>query len=129
MPIFPADLVISLFCRGMNPSRFSLTIYSTTKPSCKSKFLNICFKFIILFPTFFKSIRMFKQTINYFNMAVVRRGTTFNQVKPISCETNLQQFFAARGRTIKCLIGRILAFGFIYLFSTVNIECKNLMIT
>jgi len=43
------------------------------------------------FLTFFNSIGMFKETINYFNvMAVVRRGITFNQVKPISSVTNLQ---------------------------------------
>jgi len=40
--------------------------------------------------TFFDSIGMLKQTINYFNVAVGRRGITFNQVKPISSVTNLQ---------------------------------------
>jgi len=64
---------------------------------------------------------MFKQTINYFNVAVVRRGIAFNQVKPISGVTNLQQFFAARGRTIKSLIiASILDHGFVFLFATVK---------
>jgi len=81
----------------------------------------VSFQFSILFLTFLNSIRLFKQTINYFNVAVAWRGITFNQVKPISCETNLKQFFAARGRTIKCLIGWILTFGLVFLLSTVKI--------
>jgi len=80
--------------------------------------------------TFFNSIGMFKQTINYFDvMAVVRRGITFNQVKPISRVTNFQQFFTARGRTVKSLIGHVLDLGLVFLFSTGKINQQIKLIT
>jgi len=57
-------------------------------------------------------------------VAVVRRGITFNQVKPVSCVTNLQQFLTARGRAIKSLIVHVLALSFVFLFSTVKIKAQ-----
>jgi len=72
---------------------------------------------------------MSKKTINYFNVAAVRRGITFNQVKPISRVTNLRQFFAARGRTIKSFIGHVFALGFVFLPSTVKGNAQIILIT
>ena len=71
---------------------------------------------------------MFKQTINYFNVAIFRRGITFNQVKAISRVPNLQQFFAVRGRTVKSLFVHALAFGFVFLSFTVNINAQMKLI-
>jgi len=62
-------------------------------------------------------------------VAAVQRGITFNQVKPISGVTNLQQFFAARGRTIKSFIGHPFALGFVFLPSTVKEDAQIILIT
>ena len=77
---------------------------------------------IFQFLTFFNSIGIFEQTINYFNMAVVvRRGISFNQVKPISCVTNFKKFFAALGRSIK---SHVFDLSFVFLFPTVKLMQK-----
>jgi len=62
-------------------------------------------------------------------VAAVRRGIIFNQVKPISGVTNLQQFFAVRGRTIKSFIDHVFALGFVFLLSTVKGNAQIILIT